>query len=621
MTSNHPAMFSPKSEYTTLAASLRFSVGRPAMLIRSCGFNEEYGRPCPRVYWRENLKNGGQRCPRSFSAVLETVLTLTTLVIAVLAFMTEAQSATAGTTLYINQYYEVRDQDAPIKYVFSGQTRIARITGSLSTNPRLQRLRVYTGWNLISLAVAAADLRAQLAAGSSQPTIEALYKWVPQSSNFVAIASGENLPAGTVLWLKSTTNATLSVLGAYAEPAQLLVLGGGNFVPSAGLEVWCLTNPLPIGVSLWKRDPVAGAWAPYLGIGLPSLSELPTIVAPGEAIFIRASAPAQFDIPPATLRINYYHQDHLESVAVATDAAGSLIAETAYHPWGEPRHEFQPGNLRQDYRFTQKEQDRESGLDYFEARYLGPLQGRFISPDPLLVSDGKKNPQSWNCYTYALNNPLRYVDPGGLYVWDESLGGAKEDSKVSEAVLQQRQAIREALTRGMEKAQTLPAGADQELVLRGFRVYGAEGTDNGVIVGTQSGGGGHTKYHDGKNIITLSPEAKGWGLAGTLAHEGTHAADNFEFWAEAKKDRKAAAKGPLNRTDYEQEFRGYKVESILAQVTHPKGHLNKGGYDIWDAKWKPDEIEKNRTAAINELLAKTPIYQFTPEKPGKRILP
>src|SRR5262249_8142152 len=324
------------------------------------------------------------------------------------------------------------------KYVFSGQTRVARVTGSLSTNLRLQRLRVYAGWNLVSLAVTAADARAQLSAASPQNTFEALYKWVPQSSNFVAVASGGSLPSGTVLWLTSSTNATLSVLGTYSEPVELLVSGGGNFVPSAGLEVWCLTNPLPPGVSLWKRDPRASVWSFYLGIRLPSFSELQTIVAPGEAIFIQANAPAQFDIPPASLRINYYHQDHLESVAVATDAAGSLIAETAYHPYGEPRHEFQPRNLREDYRFTQKEQDGESGLDYFEARYLGPLQGRFISADPLLVSDGKKNPQYWNRYAYALNNPLRYVDPGGLYVWDESLGGTKEDSKVSEAVLKQR---------------------------------------------------------------------------------------------------------------------------------------------------------------------------------------
>jgi len=53
------------------------------------------------------------------------------------------------------------------------------------------------------------------------------------------------------------------------------------------------------------------------------------------------------------------------------------------------------------------------GLDYFEARYMSSAQGRFASPDPgpWLLS----NPQSYNAYTYALNNPLRYIDEDGLY--------------------------------------------------------------------------------------------------------------------------------------------------------------------------------------------------------------
>jgi len=171
-------------------------------------------------------------------------------------------------------------------------------------------------------------------------------------------------------------------------------------------------------------------------------------------------------------------------------------------------------------------------------------------------------------------------------------------------------------------AQLIQPVSNDALALRGFNVYGAENAANGISVGSQTGSAGHTKYHDDKVKVTLAKGVKGWSLAGTLAHEGTHAADDLEFWAAAKNDRKAARSGPLNRTDYEQEFRGYKVESIIAQATHPKGrYLNKGGYVIWDATWKADEIENNRTAAINELLAKTPIYQYTPEQPGSRLLP
>jgi RHS repeat-associated protein len=69
-------------------------------------------------------------------------------------------------------------------------------------------------------------------------------------------------------------------------------------------------------------------------------------------------------------------------------------------------------NVRQ--KFTSKERDNETGLDYFGARYFASLQGRFTSPDPLMASAHVVNPQTWNRYTYALNNPLSYVDPDGM---------------------------------------------------------------------------------------------------------------------------------------------------------------------------------------------------------------
>jgi RHS repeat-associated protein len=65
-------------------------------------------------------------------------------------------------------------------------------------------------------------------------------------------------------------------------------------------------------------------------------------------------------------------------------------------------------------KFTSKERDTETGLDYFLARYHSSTQGRFTSPDPLLSSGRPAVPDSWNRYTYVLNNPLALVDPDGL---------------------------------------------------------------------------------------------------------------------------------------------------------------------------------------------------------------
>ncbi len=80
-------------------------------------------------------------------------------------------------------------------------------------------------------------------------------------------------------------------------------------------------------------------------------------------------------------------------------------------------------------KFTRKERDNETGLDYFEARYFSSMQGRFtsadeftggphevfgtiLSPNSLLYAEPAE-PESFNKYSYCLNNPLRYVDPDG----------------------------------------------------------------------------------------------------------------------------------------------------------------------------------------------------------------
>jgi RHS repeat-associated protein len=128
-----------------------------------------------------------------------------------------------------------------------------------------------------------------------------------------------------------------------------------------------------------------------------------------EYVFFDGERVARRDFPSGN--VSYYFSDHLKTASVVTDASGTILDESDYYPWGG---ELQfVNNLDNHYKFTGKERDSESGLDNFGARYNGSSLGRFTSPDPSMGSVRLENPQTWNRYTYVLNNPLRFVDPTG----------------------------------------------------------------------------------------------------------------------------------------------------------------------------------------------------------------
>jgi RHS repeat-associated protein len=68
------------------------------------------------------------------------------------------------------------------------------------------------------------------------------------------------------------------------------------------------------------------------------------------------------------------------------------------------------------HKYTGKERDAETGLDFFEARYFSSAQGRFTSADDFRNDSATQDPQSWNLYSYGRNNPLKFRDPDGQAV-------------------------------------------------------------------------------------------------------------------------------------------------------------------------------------------------------------
>ncbi len=113
----------------------------------------------------------------------------------------------------------------------------------------------------------------------------------------------------------------------------------------------------------------------------------------------------------------YYLGDHLgTSRVIVQGGQNTACYESDYEPFGKER--IVTDTCPQSYKFTGKERDTESNLDYFGARYYAATQGRFLSPDPLLTTMRPQRPQTLNRYSYVLNNPLRFIDPDGLYEED-----------------------------------------------------------------------------------------------------------------------------------------------------------------------------------------------------------
>ena len=125
----------------------------------------------------------------------------------------------------------------------------------------------------------------------------------------------------------------------------------------------------------------------------------------------------------------YLTPDHLGSTRVVTADDQSVLSRHDYLPFGEEIGAALGGNRssvagytasRTDgptQKFTGKERDNESGLDYFGARYFSGAGGRFTSADAPFADQFASDPQSWNLYTYTRNNPLARVDPHGRFVF------------------------------------------------------------------------------------------------------------------------------------------------------------------------------------------------------------
>ena len=152
----------------------------------------------------------------------------------------------------------------------------------------------------------------------------------------------------------------------------------------------------------------------------------------------------------------YLSPDHLGTTRLVTDQNAAIVARHDYLPFGEevPSGMFGrdahwgAGNDSIRQKFTGKERDSESGLDYFGARFYSGYSSRFVNPDwsetPEAVPYASlDDPQTLNQYAYLRNNPLGRRDSDGhccdatdvLGLGREVFGAPDIDSKVVGGIL------------------------------------------------------------------------------------------------------------------------------------------------------------------------------------------
>jgi RHS repeat-associated protein len=115
----------------------------------------------------------------------------------------------------------------------------------------------------------------------------------------------------------------------------------------------------------------------------------------------------------------YYHPDNLGSTAIQSDKSGNLIQSFTYSAFGQSRYTLDANLFKPSRRYTGQVLDEGTGLYYYNFRYYDPNLGRFTQPDDIIPD--LANPQSYNRYSYVMNNPLRYTDPTGHAGWEQGL--------------------------------------------------------------------------------------------------------------------------------------------------------------------------------------------------------
>jgi len=256
-----------------------------------------------------------------------------------------------------------------------------------------------------------------------------------------------------------------------------------------------------------------------------------------------------------------------------TDGAGNLVSLHDYLPFGEENTLHTGAGYGAvdgvTQKFTGKERDSETGLDFFGARYFSGAQGRWTTADwssvPMPIPYASlDDPQTLNLYAYVRNNPLSRVDADGHY--EENDSGCNGDAKCQKRW--------DKAANKFEKRREKDLKSKKEAVRTAAANFGGRGEANGVhlsfadlssqhIDGSVDSSGSTPGQLNTQVVIDFSRA----GSAETQTHEGTHIGDDAKFVNSFSPFTMGYDQG-LNITHFQTGFNAFKAG---AYVNHEHG--------------------------------------------------
>ena len=118
----------------------------------------------------------------------------------------------------------------------------------------------------------------------------------------------------------------------------------------------------------------------------------------------------------------YYRMDVQGNVIAILDSNGNVVVQYEYDAWGN--HTLSGSNLElgkiNPFRYRSYYFDTETKLYFLQTRYYDPEVGRFINIDSIEYAD-PETINGLNLYAYCLNNPVKFIDPTGKFVFTTAM--------------------------------------------------------------------------------------------------------------------------------------------------------------------------------------------------------